>query len=695
METCHGTVSERLQSSPEDRHAPANPAAKTIDLKTLINKINYVHFLDGHITAIFRHLRYGSVISRSILPQPCTSHEMICTWANKPLSKNERNSHRFERLLIHDGEKTLVIEPETVQIDEKFLHFVLPQESRELHSRQSRRHSAKNVAVQLIQNSGSFSGSLVEFSGVSMRITLNAPPPQTFQWLNTDSPATLILSSKGDIVYSAECTILRQSGNQHEKTVVLIPTSNHLFKYKQRKYRSARQRLSPSPNIRFRHPFTDRWVELDVEDISGSGVSVNEEAHNAVLLPGLILPELSLTLANSDTLFCKAQVVYRSADENDPELHAFRCGIAFLDMKMEEQGRLLALLYQANNKHSYLSNKVDLDALWKFFFDTGFIYPEKYLHLKANKQEFKKTYRLLYEGKPNIARHFVYQKSGAILAHMSMIRFYNNSWLVQHHAAQKTETRKGGLSVLSQISRYANEVHQLYSAHLDYLFCYFRPENRFPSRVFGGTQKYINDLKGCSIDRFAYFHFSRPLKTGLHVSQTWSMNLASQNDLYELKRFLDYESGGLMVSALDLLSKNHNDSELFLEYRSLGMKRNLNIYSIKIDNELKVIVIVNISDKYLNMSDLTNSFKVMVVDNKKVSKEILLTAISILCIKYNLKGIPVLLYPQKFCEENQLEFEKIYNLWILNMQYLDKYFEFCDKFVPNINKSIYTHSGKE
>ncbi len=695
METCLGTVSEKQQSSAEDCPAPATSAAKTIDLKTLINKINYVHFLDGTVTAIFRHERYNSVLSLPVLPQPCTSHELICTWANKPLSKSDRSSHRFERLLIHDGEKTLVIEPETARIDEKALYLVLPQESRELHSRQSRRHSAKNVAVQLIQNSGSFSGSLVEFSGTSMRIALSAPPPQTFQWLNTDSPATLILSSKGDIVYSAECTILRQSGSQHEKTVVLTPTSNHLYKYKQRKYRSARQRLSPSPNIRFRHPFTDRWVELDVEDISGSGVSVNEDAHNAVLLPGLILPELSLTLANSDTLYCKAQVVYRSAEENDPDSHAFRCGIAFLDMKMEEQGRLLALLYQANNKHSYLSNKVDLDTLWKFFFDTGFIYPEKYLHLKANKQEFKKTYRLLYENKPNIARHFVYQKNGAILAHMSMIRFYNNSWLVQHHAAQKTETRKGGLSVLSQISRYANEVHQLYSAHLDYLFCYFRSENRFPSRVFGGTQKYINDLKGCSIDRFAYFHFTRDLEPGPLVSQAWSMNLSSQNDLYELKKFIDYESGGLMVSALDLLAKNHNDSELFQEYRSLGMKRSLTTYSIKIENELKAVVIVNISDKYLNMSDLTNSFKVIVVDKKRITKEIILTALSVFCIKNNLKDIPVLLYPQKFCEEIQLKFERTYNLWILNMEYLDKYFEFCDKFIPNINKSIYSHSEKE
>ena len=54
-----------------------------------------------------------------------------------------------------------------------------------------------------------------------------------------------------------------------------------------------------------------------------------------------------------------------------------KCGLALLDMELEDYGRLSALLHQAKNRSSYISNVVDLDDLWNFFFKSGFIYPQK------------------------------------------------------------------------------------------------------------------------------------------------------------------------------------------------------------------------------------------------------------------------------------------------------------------------------
>jgi hypothetical protein len=78
-----------------------------------------------------------------------------------------------------------------------------------------------------------------------------------------------------------------------------------------------------------------------------------------------------------------------------------------------------------------------MDALWNFFFDTGFIYPEKYAFFQANKEAIKKTYERLYSQSPHVARHFICQEKGAILGHMAMVRFYENSWLIHHHAATR------------------------------------------------------------------------------------------------------------------------------------------------------------------------------------------------------------------------------------------------------------------
>ena len=87
-----------------------------------------------------------------------------------------------------------------------------------------------------------------------------------------------------------------------------------------------------------------------------------------------------------------AQVIYRRPRSNDPDETQVICGLAILDMDMEQHVNLLALLHQANDPHSYLCNKVDLDALWHFFFETGFIYPEKYALIQAKKEKFKATY---------------------------------------------------------------------------------------------------------------------------------------------------------------------------------------------------------------------------------------------------------------------------------------------------------------
>ena len=128
-----------------------------------------------------------------------------------------------------------------------------------------------------------------------------------------------------------------------------------------------------------------------------------------------------------------------------------------------------------------------MDELWDFLFETGFIYPHKYAFIQKNKDEIKKTYEKLYPQNPHIARHFIYQEKGTIYGHMAMIRFCESAWMIHHHAARKSSAKKAGLIVLDQIGRMINDSHRLYSLHMNYMLCYYRPDNKFPSRVFGGA----------------------------------------------------------------------------------------------------------------------------------------------------------------------------------------------------------------
>ncbi len=221
-------------------------------------------------------------------------------------------------------------------------------------------------------------------------------------------------------------------------------------------------------------------------------------------------------------------------------------------MDIQDHLKLIALLHQTKNKNSYICNHVDLDALWNFFFETGFIYPDKYAVIQKNKKQIKETYAKIYTRNPHIARHFIYQDKGTIYGHMAMIRFYESAWMIHHHAARKSSANKAGLIVLDQIGRMINDSHRLYSLHMDYMICYYRPDNKFPSRVFGGAAKSIKDPKGCSLDGFAYFHFNNRIRSTPDLPDGWRISETRPEDLQELVDFYEHTSGGLMLEAIDL-----------------------------------------------------------------------------------------------------------------------------------------------
>ncbi len=59
----------------------------------------------------------------------------------------------------------------------------------------------------------------------------------------------------------------------------------------------------------FKHPFTGKVFDMKVIDLSGSGLSVRESMDIAVLVRGMILPEVKLCFSNSLWMKCSVQVV--------------------------------------------------------------------------------------------------------------------------------------------------------------------------------------------------------------------------------------------------------------------------------------------------------------------------------------------------------------------------------------------------
>lgn len=655
---------------------------KQIPKSKLINRLNYLNFQDGSLLINFRHNRYSRTVSLEAKPLPFHDDLLICTWVDPGEVQQKILSSSFENIFVIDGHKLVVITPSLVDMNERSISFRLPDNALEVSFRKVRRHLCEGVCAKLIQNGALFEGTLLDFSAVSFRVEIAATPPQTFQWLDPDLPVNLIFSDAEKTYYSGECRIIKQNSGQRVRTFVLEPLTQQAPRFRPRTHRSTRQQLVPSPNAMFIHPLTGKQVDLKVTDISGGGFSVEEDASDSVLLPGLIIDQVDLNFANSFTSSCQVQVVYRRPVDEDQT--TVRCGLTILDMDIQEHVRLLALIYQANSKDSYLCNKIDMDLLWQFFFETGFIYPEKYNHIKENKKKYRDLYEKLYTEAPRIARHFIYQKRGAILGHMATLRFYENAWMIHHHAAARSESNHGGLVVLNQITRFNNDSHRLYSIHMNYVFCYYRPENKFPHKVFGGAARYLKDPKQCSLDEMAYLHVQREFNSLQRMSPHWSMSPTVKEDLLELESFYEEISGGLMIDAFDLESSMVETGEIYQEYQSLGFKRERHLFSLKVHGSLAAVFMVNLSDVGMNMSELTNCVTAFVLDAEAVTRDTLSLALSLLFIRFDQEEMPVLLFPVSYAQTQQISYNRTYTLWVMNMFHADKGYVYLDRLLKSV-----------
>ena len=670
-----------LSDLPRPSQIENQKIGKEVGKTQLINKLNFVNFQDGTILITLKHGQYDKEISLKATPRPCNSDTVECLWVDDQNIKKIIQSYEFRNLLIPNSQKPLKVVPELLRIDEKGISFLLPDSGTEITSRKARRYACQGICAQLIQNSSVFSGTLMDFNGYSFNVKLKAVPPQTFEWLNPVHSANIILSDGAVTIYSGECKIIRYFQGLNTRNYILEPLTQEIQRFKQKEYRSERYKLTPSPNITFQHPFTKRRVDLKIVDLSGSGFSVEEDERRTALLPGMILPELSLNFSNNYKIKCSAQVVFRKPVVESNGDKWIKSGVALLDMDIQDHLKLIALLHQAKNKNSYICNHVDLDALWNFFFETGFIYPDKYAVLQKNKKQIKETYAKIYTRNPHIARHFIYQDKGTIYGHMAMIRFYENAWMIHHHAARKSSAKKAGLIVLDQIGRMINDSHRLYSLHMDYALCYYRPDNKFPSRMFGGAAKSIKDPKGCSLDGFACFHVNNRSRSTPDLPDSWRISETQAEDLQELADFYDHTSGGLMLEAIDLKPEKMNCTDLSNEYRQLGLTRDRHLYSLKKNGQLKAVLLANLSDIGLNLSDITNCIKVFVTNKAEFSAGILQAAISKVADITGKEDFPTLLYPAAFADEQKIPYDKIYNLWVLNLRYSDPYFKYLGRLL--------------
>jgi len=250
------------------------------------------------------------------------------------------------------------------------------------------------------------------------------------------------------------------------------------------------------------------------------------------------------------------------------------------------------------------------------------------------------------------------------------VQAYEKTWLMHHHAARRTKDRKGGLIVLNQISQYVNNFHLYHSSGMQYIISYYRPDNRFPERVFGGFQKLMNNPDCCLVQPFAFFYLtnagmSAEMGSNLLCREGVAITAASPADIVEFRRYYESHHSGPMLEALDLDQNSINSSELTKKYEAAGLLRERKVYSVKQNGDLQAVVEITVTDG-LNLSNLTNCMKVFVM-RPQLDLNLVYASLSGLAGRYRGAEIPVLLFPVDYATRKTIPFEKIYHLWVLNI----------------------------
>jgi hypothetical protein len=652
--------------------------ARPIKRDRLVNVFNYLNFIEGHVFIHFNHLKYEEGILLKAYPEPCTDFELECRWQDRSISRLIRNNYVFQQVIIASEKSIILIPADLKAISSKTILVELPEKGFDICQRRVKRYPCSGVRAEISRNGALFHGDVLDFSPISFRVNLMKGAMRSIGGLNGDSLSAVNIWKQHEIIFSGNCECIRSIKDDRGGQIIFTPFLYDISQHGKKRFRNPRRLVSPPPLVHFSHPFFDRPIKRQVYDLSNTGFSIYETMRDQILMPGMILPEVSIKYVSAVDMKCKAQVIY--CKEEDDRV---RSGLVILDMDVNDFSHLSQIVNQASNHYTFISDKVDMNALWEFFFETGFIYPHKYHQIQSYRDSFKETYRKLYEEHPNIARHFTYEEEGKIYGHMSMIRAYEKTWLIQHHAARTMENKFPGLEVLRTTMVFLNGMHQLPSTKVDYGMCYYRPENKFPDRAFGNFARDLGNPQLCSLDLFTYLNLE--VTCGDHdLPEGWSLQSSEPIELWELEHFYRFQSGGLFMNVLDFSHPKDKKDSLEIEFRNLGFTRKWRPFSLSYKDRLCAVLLVNQSDIAINLSELLNGITVFVVKKDILTWKILTDAVSKLATIYNLKKIPLLVYPNDFDQFRKIADAKKYHLWIGDMRYISLFIDYMQsKFKMN------------
>ncbi len=650
-----------------------------IDQKQFVNAMNFRNFVDDQIFAhmIFPHTKEEFLFK--VIPGPCTGSEV--TFSLPEGSIQDFEDFIFKGLLVDNGKSVIMMQADPLFVTSRLLAVKLRKTGVIYQARHAGRHLCQNVNARVSHDDIEYAGALYEFNPAGLRIELKGIPWTSSGSQASAEPIKVDLMRGGRLIFSGMSKLIRTE-NQG-KTIVLTPLNIPQKKNGGRKNRNPRLNLVPSPEVKFTHPLTGMRVSYDIVDINSSGFSVMVESDSSLLMPGMIIEEAFIDFAGGLNLKCPVKVVYGEKKKKN----CIQYGFLITDIDVASYNQLFNVISRADDPYARVSYDVDMASLWNFFFESGFIYPERYTGIAQYKDDFKETYKKLYHQCPDIFANLTYERNGVIYGHVSLIKAYERSWLVNHLATKDIGMKITGHYVLKQILNYLDSITRMPSIGMDYMIIYFPPENRFPNNFFSNAYRAVNNPSHLSMDTFAYLNIDLPQSIP-DLPKGWTVSESSPKDILNLGAAYKQLSDGILVDALGLDSQKRTGESIGETYKKYGLSRICSSYTLFHDNNPQAYFVVDQSDRGVNLSDLINSIKVIVPQSSSVPWYVLHAAICECGKDYDIKTITVQIFPCEYMDRAGVPYKKRHVIWVLDTHYLNANIDII-KNMARINPAQY------
>ncbi len=636
---------------------------ETLKTKEFLSLINYSHFNNRKVLL---HLigNFHDIIVPA-WPLPSTAREIVCRCSLELIS-NLKDKFVVAHIIVDEGKSVAIVPTDHIPLSHNHLIIPITHEPYRVTRRKAHRYVADNIQARVLVDGMEFKGKLIEFSTDGCHIAI-APGQDLPAIGSLIREIVLITFTSGrEISLKKAARIVRAWKTNEGIGLVASPIEDTAIRFSKREVRNPRVALDPPPIIRFVHPLSGRVMELEAHEIGFSGFSVLEPEMEGALIPGLFIRDLKISIPGSPSINCSAQVIYKSLQQEGGK---WRVGISIVDIGIQNYTRLSKIISRVLDPHVRMSGDFNSEALWELFFSTSFIYPDKYAYIHPIKEEFKETHHKICSLDPEIAKSFVYQKGGVIYAHMGLVRAFEKSWMLHHHAARAKNIRLGGLIVLKNAMYFLNDMHRYPSSNMKYAICFFRPSNRFPRYVFGGFAQYLKHEKGCSTFQFSYQHF-QPKKEGFSLPKGWTIEPMEDHQADFIQNNCTNPAFSLLLHSLGMFSSLEDTMALEAGYARYGMIRRVTRRVLCYRGEPQAILVINRSDPGLNFSGLLDCVYLIVmphaVDN--VTPDVARKSVDIACSSYPYPFVPVISYPAKLIPST-----KSYTYWALDVAYGDEF----------------------